>query len=397
MQIDWLTSLLPADEDVVTIVLDATRESEAGAQAVLTRWRDLRRTLEAEGAPADAVDAIHERIQVPTHVSGEHGRVIVAGSAGVLVDRALAGAPATDEAIVCRGGAAAFALARVADETVRYLLVEIDRSGADLTLYENAALDLSLDDGTSTVEGGHDVLNKVRAQGMATRRIQARAEDSWERNSEAVAAELDRAVARRRPELLLLTGDVRAVPLVRDALGGAARPLVAVIEGGSRAEGVNEEAFAEKVDAALTAYRMRRREEVVDRFREEHGRDANATTGLDAVVEVLRRGQVGELLITEAVAGPPSSLADRTLWVGEFGMQVAASRQEALDIGASEPREVRADQALGLAAVEQGAGITFADEASVDLVDGVGAILRWRDAATPSDHALTMDGDTSRV
>ncbi|WP_127571146.1 Vms1/Ankzf1 family peptidyl-tRNA hydrolase [Georgenia faecalis] len=397
MQIDWLTSLLPPDEDVVTVVLDATRESESGRQAVQTRWRDLRRTLEAQGAPADALTAIDERVERPTHVSGEHGRVLVASRAGLLVDRTLAGPPASDEAVVCRGGAGAFALARVADETVRYLVAEIDRAGADVTFYDNAAYDPGHDEGTQTVEGGHDVLNKVRAPGTATRRIQARAEDSWDRNAEAVAAELDRSVARRRPELLILTGDVRAVPLVRDNLGGAARPLAVTIEGGSRADGVNQEAFGEKVRAALTAYRMRRREEVIDRFRQDHGRDAGATTGLESVVDVLRRGQVAELLVTEAVAGPPSSLAGRTLWVGEYGMQLAMSRQEALDLGVDEPRELRADHALGLAAVEQGAGVTFADEASLDLVDGVGAILRWHDASTPSDHALTMDGDTARM
>ena len=35
-----------------------------------------------------------------------------------------------------------------------------------------------------SVEGGHDVINKVRTGGLSHKRIEARAEDSWERNAE---------------------------------------------------------------------------------------------------------------------------------------------------------------------------------------------------------------------
>ena len=395
MQIDWLTSLIPADDDVVTVAFDATTESELGAQTVLTRWRDLRRTLEARGAPATTLNHVEEQIRVPTHVAGKHGRVLVGGSDGVLVDRVLGAPPTHDLAVV---GTCVTSLARVADQTVRYLLVEVDRQGADLTLQRNAAFEYNdNDDGSSTVEGGHDVINKVRRAGMASRRLQSRAEDSWERNAEAVADEVDRIVAERHPEIVLLTGDVRAVALVRDRLGAQAGPLVTVIEGGSRASGVHEGAFEKKVGDVLSQFRARRREAVLDRFRQQEGRDGDATEGLADVVDALRRGQVSELILREDVTGSGSHLVDGTLWVGAGALEIATSAEDLADIGVTEPRELQADLVIGRAAAEQGAGVTIVDEASIDIADGVAALLRWRDASTPAESLLTQSGDTSRV
>src|SRR5690625_1605065 len=261
MQIDWLTDQIPSDQPVITVVIDATRESEQGSQTVQTRWRDLQRGLSADGdIPPSLLDLLDEAMRVPTHVSGEHGRVLVATPDEIVIDRVLAAPPQSDMAT---RGICAATLARIGDETVRYLVAEIDRSGADLTLQENVAMDFVPSNGnTTTVEGSHDVLHKVRRAGLATRRLQSRAEDSWERNAELVAEELDSVVARRRPELLILTGDVRAVSLVRGRLGKEAQSIATVVEGGSRAEGVNAEAFEKKIAHALETFRHQRREPV---------------------------------------------------------------------------------------------------------------------------------------
>lgn len=394
MQIDWLTGQVPAGDDVVTVSFDATRETENGYQAVMTRWRDVRRSLEGHGISARTLDHVDEQVRVPTHAPGKHGRVVVAGPDGVVIDRVLTEPPATDTGTV---GMDAVALARVADGSVAYLLAEIDRTGADLTLQPQTAFEYESGGELESVEGGHDVINKVRRAGMASRRLQARAEDSWERNSEAVAAELDRIVSERRPELVLLTGDVRAVSLVRENLGGEAGALVSVLDGGSRAAGVNEPAFDRKLHEALEVFRARRREETLDRFRQEEGREGDATQGFEDVVAALARSQVAELILREDATGRNSELRNRTLWAGESALQLATTAEQLADIGVSDPREVRADLAIGRAAAEQGAGIMIVDEASIALADGVGALLRWRDASTPSEHAFKTSGDEGRT
>ena len=385
---------LPADQLVATVVLDSTRESETGEQAVMTRWQDLRRSLTKQGAGSRLLDTIEERVDVPTRVGRPHGRVIIATEGQIHLDRVLLAPPASDGAVLDRAPHA-FALARVADCRVRYLVVEVDRAGADLTWVDSA---VPVSEGHATheeVRGDHDELAKAQAGGLSQRRVESRAEDSWERNAEQVAAEIDRVVAARRPDLVLLTGDVRAVSLVSGELGGAAREVTAKVEGGARAEGVNRGSFAAAVDGVLADFRLRRREQSLDRFRQEIGRDGSAVVGVEDVVDVLRKGQVAELVITEDVAGPPSSISGRLLWVGTHGTQIGVSRQEVVDLGVEEPVQLRADLALGRAALEQGAGITVADPASVHLVDGIGALLRWHDASTPAESLYSLSRDTA--
>lgn len=391
MNIDWLTAQLPDSGDLVTVVIDASRDNESGAETVAARWSAVRSG--ADGVAPGTVDAIAEALRRPSGASGNHGRVLVAGPQGVYVDRVLATPPATD---TLTAGIDPLALARVADETVRYLVVEIDRSGADIAYQNTVAVEVADPERIETVEGDHDVLTKIRRAGLSTRRLQARAEDSWERNAEQVAEEVDRLVAELRPELVVITGDVRAVALFSETVGGGTRELLVHVEGGSRSEGVNEQSFLTRVQAALDAYRLRRREAVLDRLGEELGRDRAAAAGLEAVIEAVRKGQVAELVIAVPVGHRSPGLIEQTLWVGDDPSQVAIASAELADLGGGAPREERADLALGRAALAQGAGITLADEDALRVADGVAAVLRWSDASTPGQSALSLSGDTSR-
>ncbi|GAA4423124.1 Vms1/Ankzf1 family peptidyl-tRNA hydrolase [Georgenia halophila] len=390
MHLDRITSDLPADVPLVTVVMDATRESETGNQAVLTRWKDLRRTLDGQ-IDDTTLEALGERVRTISNAAGKHGRVLVGARGEVLLDCVLGAPPAADEAVV---GLNAFALARTADEHVRYLLAAVDRSGTDVTFHISATASTAGDGGES-YEGGHDELSKVNTGGWSHRRYAARAEDSWERNAEAVAGELDRLVAEHRPELLVLTGDVRARSLVAEELGHASKELLIPVEGGSRSAGAKPEAFQAHLAEILQQFRLRRRERVLDTFREVRGQDGAVVTGRDGVLDVLRRGQVAELIITESVAGPPSALRDSTLWAGDEPLQIGA-HVDVVEMGASAPHEVRADLALGRAALAQGAGITVVDDAAFEQPDGIGALLRWNDAATPDEHAFALSGDPHR-
>lgn len=406
MRLDRFMATLPADVPLATVVFDVTREAETGDQAVLTRWKDLRRTLETRGADAATLEALDDRVRDLSRSRGHGGRVLVAARGEVLLDCPLRSAPAGDEAIL-EHGTDVFALARLADEHVRYLLVTVDRSGADISYHDSGTSSLGEPVETTSIEGGHDVLTKTGTgggghgagggAGRVPNAFDTRVEDSWERNAEAVAARLERAVGERRPELVLLTGDVRARALVVDALGRGPRKNLVTIDGGSRSEGAHAASLAAAVAAELDAFRDRRRTEVVDGFRQVHGQDGGAISGRDDVLAVLRKGQVAELIITETVAGPPSSLAGKELWVGDGPLQIGLSEQDVRDLGATVPHKVRSDLALGQAALAQGAGITVVADDSLALVDGVGALLRWDDAATPNDHVFTQSADVHRA
>lgn len=392
MDLRWLKPLLGRPAPFTTVYLDATRAESAGETETADRWRALRRALERDGAPSAVLDEIGELVATPTGVRGPHGRVVVADAHGVVVDRVLAEPPAQSSAV--HGPAPALLPAvRAADETVDLLVVRVDRNGADLLRTSHGSRP---DAGAHVehVEGGHDDVHKTREGGL-DRRSQTRAEDSWQRNAEVVAAVLDRKVAEQAPDVLVLTGDVRAVALVKEAAGRPVSELVVEVPGGARGEGVHQEAFDAKVAEVVAEFRRRRRQTVLDRFRQQLGRGEGAVTALDDVIEVLRRGQVDELVLhTSALTG----LGERELWVGPEPLQVAVDEDELAALGVGDDRRrMAAGVALLRAALGQDAGVTFAEDGTVELVDGVGAVLRWSDGSTPSEAVPSQSADQRRL
>ncbi|HWJ85750.1 MAG TPA: hypothetical protein VNR62_09985 [Cellulomonas sp.] len=393
MDLHWLKPLLGRPSPFTTVFLDVTRAEVAGEAEAADRWKSLRRSLERDGAAVSVLDEIGDLLAVPSGGRGPRGRVIIADAEGVRVDRILSDPPAQPVAV--HGALPALLPAiRSADEAVTALLVVTDRTGADLTW---RSLGAAVEGPTETeqVEGGHDDVHKTREGGL-DRRSQTRAEDSWQRNAEAVAAAVDRRVREKAPDLVLLTGDTRAVGFVREALGQEARALLVEVAGGGRGEGVNAAAFEAKVGEAVAAFRQSRRNEVLDRFATAQGRGENAVTSLDDVVEVLRRGQVSELVLhVDALSG---ALGERELFVGPGPLQLATSAEDLAAIGVEgEASRYTADIALVRAALGQEAGVTFAEDGAVDLVDGVGALLRWSDGSTPSEAVPTQSGDQARL
>jgi hypothetical protein len=239
VELHWLKPLLGRPAPFVTVHLDATRADASGDEEVAGRWRSLRRDLERAGAAAGVLDEIEQVVTRPTGVTTPHGRVVIADSRGVVVDRVLKSPPAQSSAVLDDVPVLLPAV-RAADEATRFLLVEVDRQGADLTWSDGSGVRGS---SKETVEGDHDVLHKVKEGGgaWAHKRVQVRAEDSWERNAETVAADLDKQVVEKKPEIVLVTGDVRAVSLLCHAVAPRTRELVVEVQGGSRADGVNQQ------------------------------------------------------------------------------------------------------------------------------------------------------------
>jgi hypothetical protein len=396
VELHWLKPLLGRPAPFVTVHLDATRADASGDEEVAGRWRALRRELERAGATEAVLADIEERVTRPTGVAGPHGRVVVADAEGVVVDRVLKEPPAQSTAGLDDVPNLLPAV-RAADQATRFLLVEIDRQGADLAWSDGSGL---REAARETVEGDHDELRKVKetGDGWRSRRVQMRAEDSWERNAETVAAELDKQIVEKKPEVVLVTGDVRAVPLLCHAVAPRTRDLIVEVSGGSRADGVNQEVFHQRVTEALEDFRRRRREGVLEQYRQEIGRGGAAVTSVDDLVTVLQRGQVREVVLHEDVTLPGAALADRQLWVGPEPLQIASSEADLAGIGVTEgARKMRADVALLRAALGQDAGLTLALDGQAEVVDGVGALLRWNDGSTPSEALPSQSADQARL
>ncbi|SKC78229.1 baeRF2 domain-containing protein [Krasilnikoviella flava] len=407
MKIDWLKPLVGRPGPFATVYLDATPSAEAGDRDVANRWRAVRRSLERQSAPAGVLDELEVAVLRPTRVAGAHGRVLIAEDGGVAVDRVLRNPPAVATGVWLPVPVLLQA-AQAADEAVDALCVAVDRSGADFWPCDAGGRPGRA---REMFEGPNDEVSKTSSTGTKRAIIESRAEDSWKRNAEAVAAEVDRRVAQGRPEVVVLTGDVRAVNLVRSALGQEAARRSVEVAGGGRGPGIRAADFAASVEDALDSYRERRREVVLAEYRQDQGREEGAVTSIDDVVAVLARGQVKALVLAEQIAldstsalaatggagGADGLLGGRTLWIGPDPMHIATSRSDLADLGLTDGlEELPATSALLRAAIGQDAALTFAPEGSVDLVDGVGATLRWHDDGTPKEVAATMSGDGDR-
>ena len=258
-----LSALRPAAElygDVVTAYVDVSRTSETGAQEVEARIDNVRRDLEAAGIAAATVSAVAERLARPTGHGGDAARVVVARDGAVATD--LVVGDGVEEHHHVGPSAHLLGLGRALAEAVSYVLVRVDHSGADITVGDT----LGIDSRDLVSEGDHDVLHKVPGGGWSHRRFQSRVEDSWDRNADKVAGDLDALVREVDPDLVLLTGEPHGVARVRESVAGHVVERLEVLEHGSRADGSSDERVDEEVAAAVQRCRTARIDEVLDRL-----------------------------------------------------------------------------------------------------------------------------------
>lgn len=390
MKLNHLKSLLESKSPLTTICVDVSHAEGSEAGDISSRWRILRRELEEKGADQESLDLIESKLLSQVHLGGSHGRYIAATKREIICDYLVAKPPTKDQANFEKDPLILPAV-RASDDTVRYLLVQVDHQGANLLL---SGSDSHNPGGIlAHIEGNHDVLHKVNGGGWSHRRFQSRVEDSLERNAEVVAKEVDRITSECTPELILISGDVRSVALVLKSLGHAAKKLVVEVPGGPRAEGVNEDVFAHHIHQALELFREKRRNVTLERVKEALGRGVGAVTGLSHLVEVLRKGQVKELVFTEGTNLSSRNDNEPKLWVGPGALDIAEHAWELEDLGLSKDqlREVSVQEAVLKAALTQDAEFTFLDGQSVVLDDNMGALLRWEDASTPKEGIAALN------
>jgi hypothetical protein len=358
MKVPWLKTPLAAEGPFLSVHLDTTRTDPNAASELSARWHVYRGKLSADGAPTGILDRIEDTVLSPSPIGGRHGRTILATPDGILLDRVLPVPPR--EAVAFGPHPMLLPLLHVVPYAVSQLLIEVDRSGADIHL--RAPEDPTITPAEADrIDGGHDELHKASVgggsqHGWRTRDVDARVEDSWERNAAAVGRKVDALVAKHRPDMVLLTGDVRETALLQDALGQDVRDRLQHLSGGTRGVSMQRPAFREELERVTGEFVVRRRRAVADALHEDLARGGTAVTGRDEVATTLERGQVEDLVLL--IGQEPDDIED-----------------------------------LARRAIMTDAGICPLDPDDAAIPEGVGAFLRWRDEATPSDGLASMAGD----
>jgi hypothetical protein len=372
-----LTALRPAADlhgDVVTVYVDVSRETESGAQEVDIRVDNLRRELRDAGVGEATIDTVAARLLEPTGHGGDTSRVLVAQGDALVTDMVVASAVPGHQHV----GPVAHLLdlARAMAEDVRYALVRIDHTGADITVAGTTAPgELEM-----VSEGDHDVLHKFKGGGWSHRRFQMRVQDSQDRNADTVAKDLDRLAQRERLDLVLVTGEPSACSRLADSVGQKVSERLQVLEHGGRAEGADDDQLEDEVAAAVQRCRSRRIDEVLDRL---GPADAPKAVGVGETLEALRRGEVETLLLLDG------ALDDRQAYAGPDPLLLATDPGDLEALGVDDPQPDRLDELLLRAALGQDADLLPLHAPVGALPDGVGAVLRF--STRPDQNADRED------
>lgn len=205
--------------------------------------------------------------------------------------------------------------------------------------------------------------------GWSHRRFQERAENAWKRNAKDVADAVSRLARQVDAQLVALTGDVRAVQLLQDALPKEVTALVEVMDGSRSVDG-SPGVDSQQLNAALAAISAHDTTALLDKLAEEQGHNGRGAQGAKATAAALAMAQVQVLLVHD----DPTDA--RTAWFGPDPTLVAVTAEELRDLGVDEPQSGRLVDVFIRTALATGAGVRIVPEAG-RVQEDVAAILRW--------------------
>lgn len=351
-----LTPVLQSSGPFATVLTDVSQDTGGGDQEHRLRAREACDRLAEQGADADVVKAVAERLEEVVHRPAPVARLVVATPEGVAYDEVATARVdhpvATWDRLPDLG-----AWVQHRDAAVRFVLALVDHEGGDVTVHDTDVPEPEVE-----VSAGGEVayVHHVPTGGWAMLKLQHTNENVWKRNADAVVDEVA-GLVRGGERLVLLAGDPRSVSMVREGLEGLPAKVVQLATG-TRAEDGGEEALQEAIREAVLAEVVSRRTALVHRLHEGLGRGDTAVSGVREVADAFVRGQVETLLID------PAEAANQELDPTEHPGLVLG--------GAAVSGPVRADEALIAAAVATSADVAPAPSAALKGAPAA-AILRW--------------------
>ena len=285
--------------------------------------RDLRprhaaETLRGPGASETAAAAIAARIAAAPPAPATLA-VFASTDGTILHDQVLADADLADDA-GCRCPAPVTPLLAWGQDRPPHLLVVTDRAGADITPAPGAGQVQQ----TWTVVGPDDEIARKRGPGgWSQPSYQRRVEDSLRHNAASVAEEVVTHAAAVDAQVLVLSGDVRAVQLLSERLPNDPARLVRHISGSRAADG-SQAGRDIRVDQILREAAAAQTARLLQALHEHLAPGGLAVEGVDDTLAALARGRVVTLLVQDT---PTDS---RTAWFGPGPTDVYPDREAAV-------------------------------------------------------------------
>jgi hypothetical protein len=372
MDVSLLEPVFAAPGPYATVCADVTHTTENADAELDLRVRAVAERLTEQGAPEAVVEAVRGRL-LEGNEGGEAGTLkgralVVAADGSVVLDQALVDAP-TREVAEWSPQPNLLPVLRQLPGRVPHIVVLTDRVGADIT-YVGPTGEVEEEE---TVEGDGFHIRKVRVGGWAHHRFQHNAENKWVHNADGVAAQITSMARRLGPRFVLVAGDVRARQILTDRASDVWSDLIVTMDEGGRAAGADREPVDRRMNELVAEHEARECAEILEKV-QAAGAHGLSVTGLDRVVEALRKGQVETLVL----ADDPEHAT--TLLVGNSPLELGVNQQD-MDALGTHGTVVPADRALIAAAVASSAAVVVVP-LSATPEHPVAAVLRYTDAST---------------
>jgi hypothetical protein len=362
-----------AEGPYATVYVDVRERGENRDQLIDLRWAALVDDLRSGGIDAPTLEAVVEAVSNHSRSGIVESIGVIARDGKVLVELHI---PVEVPPSSAWGAVPSFGPAlRHMPEPIEHIICVVDRTRAEIHVPQGVAEVPEVID----VDGETSLpLRKVSAGGWSMARFQNRAEEGWHQNARSMAQAIGDVARQAQAEVVILAGDVRERSLIVTELNGLHpdQEVISVEEGGL-APGAATEPLARKVEEVLQERRRHRVNDVRDRVGMGLSRDEpTALQGVAATVSAAQRAQIETLLVADRAVE-----SDQMLWIGQSPIQIGMSREEVVSLGAQDPRQGPVVDCLTWSAVGLGADVLWADD-DMELVDGVGALLRFSDAST---------------
>ncbi|WP_131096662.1 baeRF2 domain-containing protein [Streptomonospora litoralis] len=364
MDLRFLQPLYRATGPVASVYLDTTRSTEDAAHRISLRWRELREELSESGADEATLKALDSAAGGMNGIPGPQGEALFAADGELIAAYTLSQTPSQNRAALLPVPDPVELVGDL-DDGLPYVVVAIDREGADVYAYP-AYGDLSEERHTS---GANLHINKVPTGGWRQKHHQRHTEEVWFANAAEVAHDVEEAVKAVGAAAVFVGGDERALGKLREHLDHRTLEMLVEISGGSRG---GTDAIAElrkAVEEGLHRNAVVLRSGLMEQFTQDLGRPGRAVQGLGETCEALRSGRVRRLLMDGDRGNEPS------LWASSSDpLEVSDDRARLTE--PAEAFEAPASSLLLRAAQATSATFTRLPSAA-DAREGVGAFLRF--------------------
>ncbi|MBP3042984.1 hypothetical protein KKR91_08195 [Arthrobacter jiangjiafuii] len=359
--------------------VDAGAGTVEGAEAAEARPGNVRAALAQQGAPPADQEAMEVAVAPAYGVPAPVSRFVLVRQGTVALNELLPGPLAAPKKTSVGPIPDLLPLLKHRPEEFPYIVAEVSREDSEIRLeYVGRPGPASI----QGVEGSAEDIRKLPGGGgWAQNKLQRRTEESWRRNADGVAGQIDRIVDSSGARLIVLAGDVRARSLVRDEIAEAHRSLVSMLDAKTRTGGPHQDQFQDRVQELIALRWAAEQEQIMDRLALQQAQaNPESAAGIGAVVHALQQAQVDVLILND------NELADHPLLALGAEPWVASAEEQAL--GAEVLGRVPAPAALLRAAALTDASLLLVPDGVLPGGTGVAALLRWPTGPTAPGGAV---------